>query len=328
LAARLATRGLSTRQVTPGYIRYLFTTDRFEEARQALEGATGIRLNRDLWPVCYYYDLALWLSRFYPGLRGAFEAAGLANLWWAVAPLGVAVALARWRRKWAVPLVVAGVGLAGMSLQVALLFAFQALHGYVYAEISLLVTAFMAGLALGGAAGVRIVAPGSRSGTAEGAGSHGRRGPRLQPPWNPKQALQGVLAIMALYSGALPLVFSSPLPALAFPILALLAGCLGGMAFPLAVAIQSSSAAATSQPEMTAVASRGGRNPQFAVSDSQWLKYRAAPSTVVGSLYAADVAGGCLAALLGAAFLVPVLGIPQTCAIAALAAAAGLLALV
>ena len=68
------------------------------------------------------------------------------------------MALARWRRRSAVPLAVAGVGLAGMSLQFALLFAFQALHGYVYAEVSLLVTAFMAGLALGGEGGLRILA--------------------------------------------------------------------------------------------------------------------------------------------------------------------------
>ena len=35
-----------------------------------------------------------------------------------------------------------------MALQVVILFGFQVLHGYVVAEVSLIVTAFMAGLAL------------------------------------------------------------------------------------------------------------------------------------------------------------------------------------
>ena len=46
-----------------------------------------------------------------------------------------------------------------------------------------------------------------------------------------------------------------------------------------------------------------------------------------GLLYGADLAGGCLGALLGAALFVPVLGIPHTCAAIALAALAGLIAL-
>jgi hypothetical protein len=45
-------------------------------------------------------------------------------------------------------------------------------------------------------------------------------------------------------------------------------------------------------------------------------------------LYGADLAGGCLGALLGAVLFIPVLGIPQTCAVIALVGLAGLLALV
>jgi hypothetical protein len=45
-------------------------------------------------------------------------------------------------------------------------------------------------------------------------------------------------------------------------------------------------------------------------------------------LYGADLVGGCLGALLGAVLLIPVFGIPQTCAAIALVALAGLLALV
>ena len=124
-------------------------------------------------------------------------------------------------RRWAVPFTIAGIGLAEMTLEVVILFAFQVLHGYVYAEVSLIVTAFMAGLALGGAASNRWLA-------MSGQRSMGNKG-----------ALVVVQVAVAAYSGAFPLILSLPIPApaLAFPLLALLAGGLTGMAFPLAVAI-------------------------------------------------------------------------------------------
>jgi spermidine synthase len=45
----------------------------------------------------------------------------------------------------------------------------------------------------------------------------------------------------------------------------------------------------------------------------------------VGLLYGADLLGGCLGALLGGIIFIPLLGIPQTCALVALVALAGVL---
>ena len=223
LAGRLTERGIETRWVTPGYIEYIFTTDRFAQVRQELEATTGVRFNRDLTPICYYYDLVLWLSLFYPNLRGAFESTSLVNLWWVVGLLVLVALLVRWRRGWAVPFAIAGIGLAEMTLEVVILFAFQVLHGYVYAEVSLIVTAFMAGLALGGAASNRLL---------------------VVSGWSARRALIVVQAAVAAYSGVFPLIISLPIPApaLVFPLLALLAGYLTGMAFPLAVALMRGSA--------------------------------------------------------------------------------------
>lgn len=273
LIARLTARNIRTRWVTPRYIEYVFTSDRFAGVQRALESAAGVRVNQDLYPICYYYDLALWLSRFYPNLRGFFEGASLVNLLWVAVPLILIATLVRWRRAWVVPSAIAGIGFAQMMLEMVLLFAFQVLHGYVYAEVSLIVTAFMLGLVLGSAASNRVLSL-----------------PR--GTWaNAKQALIAVLGALIIYSGALGFVFSlgMSVPALIFLLLALLAGCLGGMTFPLAVTL-----------------------------------VQGEPGSVVGTLYAADLIGGCLGALLGAVFLVPVLGVPQTCAIIVLVGLAGL----
>jgi spermidine synthase len=276
LAQRLADRHVQTRWVTPDYIKYVFTTDRFGEIRRQLEATAGVRLNEDLRPICYYYDLALWLSRFYPGLRGVFESAGWINLWWVAIPLALVVPLGRWRRGWAMPIAVAGIGLAQMLLEIVIIFAFQLQHGSLYAEVSLLVTAFMGGLAAGGAGGLWIL----------------RTPPTVSSQVAARRWLYGVQAAIALSGGILALMLSrlTVLPQPAFPVLTLLAGSLTGVAFPLAAA--------------TAPAD-GGRT--------------------AGILYGADLAGGCLGALVGTGLLVPLLGLPQTCATIMLIGVAGLL---
>lgn len=303
LAGRLAERAIETRWVTPDYIQYVFTTDRFAGVGRELEAMAGVRLNADLTPICYYYDLALWLSRFYPNLRQAFplggptaESANLINLGWVAVPLALGVALVRWRRGWAIPIAIAAIGLAGMMLEVVILFAFQVLHGTIYAEVSLVMTAFMAGLALGSATGNWLLT--CRE-------DEGRRNGFLRPSSfvlrllsdgvGARRALVALLAAIVVYSGLFPLVISMtvPAPTLIFPLLALLAGALTGMAFPLAVAL---------------------------------IRGNIAPT--VGMLYGADLVGGCLGALLGAVLFIPLLGISQTCGAIALVGLAGLLALV
>lgn len=220
LAQRLSERGIATRQVTPAYIDYIFATDRFARAQQELQAAQGVRINEDMSPICYYYDLTLWLARFSLGLRTMFESAAAFRLWWAGAPLALMVALARWRRAWAVPLTVACTGLAQMMLEVVVIFSFQVLHGSVYAEVSLIVTAFMAGLMLGGIVGTRVA--------------------NLKPKATQtlKLALMAVQAAVAIDGGVVLLVLALPIqiPSV-FVLLAALAGGLAGMAFPLAVAL-------------------------------------------------------------------------------------------
>jgi spermidine synthase len=158
-----------------------------------------------------------------------------------------------------------------MTLEVVILLAFQTLQGTLYAQVSLIVTAFMAGLALGGTMGNRLLA---------------------RSPGTARRALNAVQLAIVVYSGLFPVILSpsTPVPTVVFPLLALLAGGLTGIAFPLAIALTRESSA--------------------------------------GMLYGADLVGGCLGGLLSAVLLVPVLGIPQTCAAVALVGLAGLLAVV
>jgi spermidine synthase len=294
LAGRLAERGLTeTRWVSAPYLRYIFTTDRFPQIRRDLEGEESAKLNRDLEPICYYYDMALWLSQFYSGLSSFFHRASLLNLWWVVVPLVLAVIVLRWKRGGAVPMVIAFTGFAEMTLEMVVLLAFQALHGYVYHEVSLIVAAFMVGAALGGGVMNRLIAA-KRTPDAAGSSalSKGRRWAR-----RPLRVLIVAQGAAMLYALLLPFALlkaaALPLPNLSFPLITLLAGFLGGMDFPLAA-------------ELT----------------------RGSVGRVAGLIYGADLVGACLGAFLSSALLIPVLGIPQTCYAVALLSLAGVMLLV
>jgi spermidine synthase len=217
LAQRLRARNIATRWVTPEYVDFLLTGDRFQAAQASLESARAVKLNRDLAPICYFYDLALWVSRFGSGLRSLFETTSLLRLVWLLPPL-LAGLVALWGRRRAVSLaLVGGTGFAGMTVQVVLLLTFQALHGYVYHLVGLLVTAFMAGLALG-ASGKWQVASAKKMVWVQGG-----------------MVVYGVVLALCLPLGV-------PAPEVVFPLLAGGAGVLTGAVFPLAAALYRSPA--------------------------------------------------------------------------------------
>jgi hypothetical protein len=105
--------------------------------------------------------------------------------------------------------------------------------------------------------------------------------------------LIGVQAGVAVFSGLLVGLLWLPvtLPEAGFALLAVVAGLLPGAAYPLAAVLVGGEARAA------------------------------------GRLYAADLLGGALGAGLCAALLVPLLGLPQVCLLAALVGLAALLGL-
>jgi spermidine synthase len=275
LTQRLTERGIDTRWVNAAYLEYLFTTDRFAMTTAMLADVSPIRLNQDLRPICYYYDMVLWLSRFYTNLRALFYATSLISLWWLAVPAVVLVAVV-WRfRQAAVPMVIALTGFAQMAIQMTILLAFQALRGYVYGEVALLTAAFMLGITSGGAVTNRLLnRPMERSRVG-----HRRLFMLLQ---------LAILVYAIILPALMPLAAASRFSELLYPLLALLAGFLGGMEFPLAAHLSKGPA---------------GR--------------------VAGLIYGADLAGACFGAALSSVIFIPLLGIPQTCYAVALLALTG-----
>jgi len=280
LLARLHARHLATIYVSEYFIPYRMTPDRMADLEMQLRpnpGAAPAPVNRDFAPVAYYFDVALWSSQFNQGYRRLFGA--MAGVGFGAMAVAFAVVLAalmvggrfltarRRRAQFAAGFSTAAMGFTMIGLEMLLLLAFQAVYGYVYRQLAVVIAAFMAGMALGswlalrrGAQGMRVLAVTQVLAAAA------------------PLVLLGLIQAISRASGTLNLVASQ----IAFPALALASGMLGGFEFP--------------------VASRMVQRP--------------------GRLYALDLAGSCLGAVLFSAWLVPVFGFFKTALLAAAASLA------
>jgi spermidine synthase len=153
-------RNLESRLITTDHIHLKLSEMRLNWFWGALgeflkEGK--VTVNRDLHPTGLYYGLAYWHALFSPQLMGLFEYASKVNLWILSLPiLGASLLyfasmkLTGRGRRAVIPIAIATTGFTGMMADLVLIFAFQSLFGYIYHWIGLFITAFMAGLSLGG----------------------------------------------------------------------------------------------------------------------------------------------------------------------------------
>jgi len=164
LLRRLRARRLHTQYVREYFLPFRMSPDRMHDLRAQIEPLLSTPVNHDFAPVAYYFDVALWSApfghatghwikalgrlRFNRILAGvALVLAGLVSLLWFWPALREDKTSMRARRSAAFS--VAAIGFAELGLEMLLLLGFQALYGYVYYELTILVALFMAGVALG-----------------------------------------------------------------------------------------------------------------------------------------------------------------------------------
>ncbi len=190
-------------------------------------------VNTDFRPIATYYTLMFWDDLAGGDRVNLFRGPLRVEPTWILPPLGLALAIAlvlRLRarrngrdgavRRFAVLFAVFTTGLSTMALQIALIFAFQSVYGFVYEMIGMIVAVFMGGLALGAWAVQRKVAD--------------KTNVRMLA------SVQGAIALLAvLIAAALPRVAMTPAPTLVLAVffgLTFMAGLINGVDFPLATA--------------------------------------------------------------------------------------------
>lgn len=114
------------------------------------------KINADFKPLGVFYSIAHWNALLAPELRGLFsrlERVSLRGVAVSLLALLLLYFLLRWRHvqfsRAGIPWAIVTTGFSGMIFDLMLIFAFQAMYGYVFSWIGLLVAFFMAGAAGG-----------------------------------------------------------------------------------------------------------------------------------------------------------------------------------
>lgn len=134
IAEMVKEKGIETRYVNGFYLKGKLTDDRIYYTKASLIPDT--KVNKDFSPITYYYHLLYWIRQFRFNSTLFFIA------------LFILIILYLIRLK-PVPFAIFTSGFAASSLEITILIGFQILYGYAYHQISIIITAFMAGLALG-----------------------------------------------------------------------------------------------------------------------------------------------------------------------------------
>ncbi len=240
LLERLDARKITTR-IFEATIHGDLNAFNIELFHEILAESKSTRLNTDLHPISYSHGLVVWTAKERTPRSGVLQRLIDAPIRWltgfaawspvarggiglaAVGLCAVLLLVVRPRRSAATGLAVACGGFTEITVEIVALLAFQALYGYVYVMLGLILASFMVGLCAGGACAGGIVRAGRREFT-----------------W-----LLRVQSILAVY----PLILIGVIwaasrtgaagwpVAAAFLALTFIAGFTGGAQFPLAASV-------------------------------------------------------------------------------------------
>ncbi|MFB3852762.1 MAG: hypothetical protein ACE148_02930 [Vicinamibacterales bacterium] len=333
LASRFSARRIAGRLVSMPYIRYVYDPARLAEIDARLREARA-PMNTDLRPVCYQHAAVMWLSRFYPRLA-ALETESLTRRLHGALRLGLlfaagAAALAflgrSARTRWTFFAAIAG--FSGMTVETVLLLDYQLKSGVVFQDIGLLLAALMAGLAIGAWMVDRQWVAAMRASGATNMRRHRDpldRGARADGPTHSSKRATKTRRLDE--SGAAARRWRLWVPALMSAVSALAAAVTGieaGVGLVGTVALLAATGSAVSMAFGYAGLGADPRFDQDAVGSGGAEKTSGEFGEIAGALYAADLAGAAVAAVVAPLVLIPGAGLMATAAWTAAAAAASI----
>lgn len=236
LIRRMEERRLHLEYIRESYLLDYMNPMQMEYMAKILSSGSSSTPNTDFHPICYFNNLVVWGAQLHPVLAKSLRSAAVVtplSFWIA---LGLVACLAPLTMRAcgcttgaALNLNAALAGGSLMSLEIVLLLGFQVLEGYIYTELALIVSLFMAGAASGAA--LRNVRPF-----------------RNAPPLRALIVIQAALSAYLIGVWQILLLLQSnprillPVQGSAAPVFATLAlagGLIGGLHFALAVSSSS-----------------------------------------------------------------------------------------
>ncbi len=280
LSGRLAERQVESLYLTAYWMPDWLQPWKVSQFSERVLEPQDVSINTDFRPVSYYYDMILWSAQFASesklesGYKKLFQAAARLNLWWFLLPAFVAGGAIFCIGNW--------------KPRVRREYVLAAVMITGFAEIAFEVTVSLAFQIIYGYMyhKLGIILTAFMVGLILGGIIMTRIMDKLKDDLRTLMFTQIAVCIYPLILlGAFTLLKGGRAyflgANLIFPILPVIAGFIGGFQFPLATKI--------------------------------YLKHKTRVGRVAGLTYGVDLIGSCAGAFLVSAFLVPIIGIPNTC---------------
>jgi len=279
LAHRIFERNLQLTYIREDTLQDALSPFRLDYLKSIMAGITGVAVNKDFSPICYFHNLAMWANQWHSGLQRIFNILADLKLRWLWTGLFIAGGIlvsVFWTGRCKFRTAVAGsVFLSGaieMVLQVVFLLGFQIIAGFLYRQLALIIAFFMTGLAVG-------------------VGWMSRKNPLNLKINATRRGFIRVQALVCMLPFGLMLFFQlihgdiqNFLPPTAmgwlFSLLSLITGIIGGAHFALAVMVMAGTGVALEK--------------------------------IGGGFYALDLAGAATGVLMAVLFIIPIYGIMNT----------------
>jgi len=273
LSKRIKQRNLPTKYINDYYLRFRMSPERLQYLHHAVKADASVLLNRDFHPISYFYSLYLWLANFNKKMIGSIENIFQLKIFYYYFLLLifflVGIYFYSGRQKIekltarAIYVSMILIGCTTISLEIIIIHSFQAIYGYAYFQLTLIMTGFMIGLACGSWISLRHLSS-TQLGIARFA---------YFQLWLTSYPIVAYLFFLFLLQISLP----SVLVQLIFLTLIIGLGFIGGYQFPLA--------------------------------NSIIYRQRSKIDSVSGTIYAWDLFGAVIGALLTSTFVIPVFGL-------------------
>jgi len=277
LIQRLHQRQLPTIYFREYYIPYRMTKERMKYATERVAQSQANIINRDFHPIGYFYSIILWLTYFHRNLKSVVHFVNQVDFSLVLIILvSIILSFLIWltikrrgkgRVNRSIILTIMITGFSAISLEVLIILGFQAIYGYAYYQLALIMSGFMIGLMMGSWKSLRLIKANKSN-------------------FNYFILFQIILTIYTLITAGVLIGLSKIiLPAIMIQVVFLFliigAGFIGGYQFPLA----------------NHLIFQGKENIE----------------SIGGRLYATDLFGSVIGALLTSTILVPILGFGYTC---------------
>ncbi len=165
LMERAMDRALELKYVREYYLSSRMSPELISYTERIVKNTRKILINRDFKPSSYYYGIIAWATRFKDSLLAkTLKAVNEKVVWFIAISVFIAIIAAgiihitgKKMFKGIAMLSVLVNGFSQMAFQVIILLAFQMIYGFMFYKLGIILTAFMAGIALGGRSGLEAL---------------------------------------------------------------------------------------------------------------------------------------------------------------------------